>query len=117
MKLIITDHVEKMLKRIGFSLMDFVSFLESNDFWNTKLIEICSPIEDTIVYKAYMSDLDRGIIFLVKTKGILYPVYVGNKNDPITRNITVAQVRKYAESWQDLFLSDIEAKKYKIRHY
>lgn len=81
------------------------------------MIEICSPIDDTIVYKAYMSDLDRGIIFLMKTKGIVYPVYVGNKNDSITKNITVSLVRKYAEAWQDSFLSDIELKKYKIRHY
>jgi len=117
MKLIITNHIEKSLSKMGLSVSDFLEFLCSSTFWSAKLIEICSPFEDTIVYKAYINDLDRGIIFLIKTKGIVYPVYIGDKNDPIAKNITVALVRKYAESWQDTFIKDLETKKYKIRHY
>ncbi|MEA2064948.1 MAG: hypothetical protein U9O66_01455 [Patescibacteria group bacterium] len=117
MKLIIPYSIERQLKKIGITVNNFLCFLKETPFKSKKLIEICAPLDGIKVYKAYLDNLKRAIIFCKHKKGIIYPVYVGNKNDSIAKNITVNIVRKNVEIWQIKVLKDIQDKNYKIRHY
>ncbi|MCK5459701.1 hypothetical protein KAI52_01145 [Candidatus Parcubacteria bacterium] len=117
MKLIIPCSIEKQLKKTGITVNDFLCFLKNTPFKSKKLIEICAPLDDIKVYKAYLDKIKRAIIFCKHKKGIVYPVYVGDKNDAIAKNITVNIVRKNVEIWQIKVLKDIQNKQYKIRHY
>lgn len=117
MKLIIPQYIEKQLKKFGITISDFLHFFQKTSLGSKKLIEICTPLKDTKVYKAYLDNTKRAVIFCVYNKGIIYPVYIGDKNDAIARNITVDIIRKYTEQWQIKVLEDIRCKRYKIRHY
>ncbi|PIT94121.1 hypothetical protein COU00_00740 [Candidatus Falkowbacteria bacterium CG10_big_fil_rev_8_21_14_0_10_43_11] len=117
MKLIIPLYIEKELEKLGISIRSFVLFLKNTALGSAKLIEICAPLPDTKVYKAYLDGNQRAVLFCVQIKGIIYPAYVGNKQDSIAKNITVSIVRKNAEQWQLKVLTDIQNKHYKIRHY
>lgn len=117
MKLIIPRCIEKRLKKLNISIDDFLHFLQKTSFGSRKLIEICAPLKDTKVYKAYLDKTKRVIIFYIHTKGIIYPVYAGDKNDAISKNITVKIIRKHMESWQQKVLNNIQNGRYKIRHY
>lgn len=117
MRLIIPLHIEKELVKLGISIRNFVAFLKNTPLGGAKLIEICAPLPDTKVYKAYLDSTKRAVIFCVQIKGLIYPVYVGDKKDSIAKNITVSVVRKNAEQWQLKVLADVQAKHYKIRHY
>lgn len=117
MKLIISNSVEKQLKKLGITINDFLYFFKNTPFESKKIVEICAPLDDTKIYKAYLDSVKRAIIFCVHKKGIIYPVYVGDKNDSITKNITVNIVRKHTEAWQAKVLEDIQDKRYRIRHY
>lgn len=37
------------------------------------------------------------VVFVMIGKGLAYPVYVGDKRDPIAKNVTVSVVRSMAE--------------------
>jgi len=64
-----------------------------------------------------MTNLQRIVVFVVTNIGVVYPVYIGDKNDPIAKNITVQIVRKLAETRQKQVEKDISARKIKIRHF
>jgi len=117
MKLIIPLHIEKELKKLGISVNNFLNFLKNTALGSAKLVEICAPLDNTKVYKAYLDSAKRAVIFCLHKKGIIYPVHVGDKKDGIAKNITVNIVRKNAERWQLKVLADIQNKRYKIRHY
>jgi len=117
MKLIIPLHIEKELEKLKISINNFLNFFKNTVLGSAKLIEICAPLDDTKVYKAYLDNTKRAVIFCLHKKGIIYPVYVGDKKDNIAKNITVNIIRKNTEQWQLKVLADIKNKRYKIRHY
>ncbi|HMT00858.1 MAG TPA: hypothetical protein PKD96_00745 [Candidatus Absconditabacterales bacterium] len=117
MKLVITENIEQDLNKLGMSIDQVIMFLKKTPQGSNKLIELCSPLPDTIVYKAYLGPLHRGIFFVVVTKGLIYPVYVGDKGDKIGNNITKQVVAKYVLAWQEIFLMNINRKLFKIRHF
>ncbi len=79
-------------------------------------ILLCSPFPGTNAYKGYYSGVDRIIMFHVTDKWVLYPVYVGDKNDAIAKNITASLVKNHAQHWLDMFLVDLQNKECFVRH-
>lgn len=115
MRVIISWSVEKKWKEIWLSFDDMYNFIKN--YWNSWFIELCSPLPWVIAYKWYISKVNRLIVFIVNKKGIIYPVYVWNKNDDIAKNITVSKIREMALQWQEKILFDIEKRNIKIRHF
>ena len=113
MKLIFWNTFLKKAKSYGITIDDLQQWI-TDHFHSFHLL--CSPLEDTNAYKWYYSGVDRVIVFHVSKKWILYPVYIGDKNDPIAKNITVAIVKDHAQERLDKFLTDLQAKNCQIRH-
>lgn len=102
MKLIVTQTVEKMAAKIWLDFNDIYDFIVGNrPYW---FIKLCSPIDGTIAYKWYIDNLKRIIVFAINENGIIYPVYIWDKQDQIAKNITINIVRKKAKKWH----SDVE---------
>lgn len=116
MKLVITHRVEKQMKKIGLEPTQVLQFLMKHLPCSKRLIRLCSPLKGVSVYKVYFDNLRRGVFF-IHGETLIYPVYIGNKRDLITANITVHQVRRMAEIWQDDFLSDIRKNSYQEYFY
>jgi hypothetical protein len=79
-------------------------------------LPLCSPLPDTTIYKGYYSGVERIIMFHKTTNGLLIPVYIGDKHDPITKNIISNIVKQYADKRFDIIIHDLEHHTYKIRH-
>lgn len=116
MKILISESVEKSLLELGFSIQSFLSFLRKHSMESARFVQLCSPLPDTVVYKAYLDGVTRVIVFVIIGKGLAYPVYVGDKHDLIGRNVTVSVIRGMAERWQSEFLRELREKKIKVRH-
>ena len=115
MRLIVTHSIEKMAEKVWLSFDDIYDFIKTNrPHW---FIKLCSPIEWTIAYKWYVDNLKRIIVFAVDENGIIYPVYIWDKQDQIAKNITVDIVRKNADKWHSVVEKDLENRKLKIRHF
>jgi hypothetical protein len=115
MKLVLTGTVEKQIASFGWGIGDLVKFLKKHrDF--SGFVKLCAPLKDIIVYKAYLDSRKRMILFVMSGR-LVYPVYAGDKNGGLAKNITVQKVRLMAEEWQDLVIRDIDNRNYKIRHY
>ncbi len=114
--MIITNRVERSLRDIDWSIKDFVMFLVGHRSESKHLVKLCSLVYDFSVYKAYLDRRRRAVLFL-NHKGLIIPVYVGDKGDVFARSITVKAVRKLAEKWYDDLLNDMEMGKFRIRHY
>lgn len=71
---------------------------------SAKFVQLCCPLPDTVVYKAYLDGVTRMVVFVIVQKGLAYPVYVGDKHDLVGRNVTVSVIRAMAERWQSDFL-------------
>lgn len=117
MKLVVPFSIEKQFLKLGISIQDLLVFLKKTYLGSNKFIEVCAPMPNTKVFKAYLSPVHRAIIVYIEHKGIVYPVYVGNKGDKIAKNITVDLIRKNMEFWQERVLEDIKNHQYRIRHY
>ena len=115
MRLIVVQTVEKMAAKIWLDFDDVYDFIVNNrPNW---FIKLCSPIEWTTAYKWYVDNLKRIIIFAVHESGIMYPVYIWDKQDHIAKNITIDVIRKNAEKWHSNVENDLKNKKLKIRHF
>ena len=115
MRVIITHSIEKKAEKIWITFDDIFDFIQNN--WGSWLENLCSPLADTTAYKGYMSNLHRIVIFAIVEKGVIYPVYIWDKNDPIAKNITVQVIRKYWNTWHGQIEKEIIEKKFKIRHF
>ena len=115
MRLIVTESIEAKARKIWMTFDDIYDFIKVNrSGW---LEELCSPLANTIAYKGYMSNVQRIIIFAIVGKGLVYPVYIWDKNDPIAKNITVQAVRKYGNIRHKQVENEIIERKIKIRHF
>lgn len=115
MRLLVAECIEKKGKGIWITFDDIYEFIKKNR--SSWLEELCSPLSNTTAYKGYMSNLQRIVVFAVSKTGVIYPVYIGDKNDKIAKNITVQVVRKYAQARQKQIENDIGDRKIKIRHF
>jgi hypothetical protein len=90
------------------------------EYWIThhfhSCISLASPFPETSIYKGYYSGTERVIMFYKSAYGLLYPVYIGNKHDPIAKNITTGVIKKRASEWFSAFKQDIANNAYRIRH-
>lgn len=115
MKLIVTQTVEKMAAKIWLDFNDIYDFIVGNrPYW---FIKLYSPIDGTIAYKWYIDNLKRIIVFAINENGIIYPVYIWDKQNQIAKNITINIVRKKAKKWHSDVEKDLKNKKLKIRHF
>lgn len=115
MRLVVTASIEMEAKKLWISFDNIYMYIQNHrKHW---LEELCSPLPDTIAYKGYMTRLQRIILFSITTNGVIYPVYIWDKQDDIAKNITVALVRKKAQQRQISVEKDISNKRIKIRHF
>jgi hypothetical protein len=121
MRFILTKSIEDKANKIWLSFDDIYNFIKLNftkEYINNyKIIKLCSPFYDTIAYKWYIDPLNRIIIFSVVKNWLIYPVYIWNKNDKISKCITVDIINKYAEKRYLNIEKDLIDRKIKIRHF
>ncbi|HRX63533.1 MAG TPA: hypothetical protein P5060_00285 [Candidatus Absconditabacterales bacterium] len=94
MRFLIPESTKKQANKIGISIDDLFLFVQNT--FPDRLVELCSPLPNTIVYKGYIHKIKRLVLFYISDQKIIYPVYVGDKKDQIAKNITIDLVRKQA---------------------